>query len=552
MKPAPPAAPVEPGPASAHREPVAVDVPSRLANVAIIIVTWNRKEMVSAVLDALSKQRYPLEQIDVTVVDNHSTDGTADLLIERWRPERVVDNPTDQAHRPGFSVHDRDATNAIGVRSLNIVRNAHNHGGCGGFNTGFAFVDQVLRKAPEDDRPEYVWLVDDDIDLPSDAARRLVEAAEADDAIGLVGSRTCDINDRTRTIETTVYVDRETGMMGDEPAQGHPLRAAHEQWAKEVGGPKGGEGYAGLREVDVVSACSLLARWSAVEKVGFWDWRYFIYCDDADWCLRFAREGYRVVLNLDAVVYHTPWHHKLTPARLYYAQRNAIWMMQKVLTGRELNRVTFRRLASLMRDSLRAMSNRRLFHAEIMRRTADDVCTQGTGKLDYASPAQEPVGEAFGDRGLVAKDKTVAVLINRPEAFAWSRGLQDTLRSSLPAGAGMPRWVEIVRNDMPDADRPVPGEPERVVYSHRRRSKLRRQFGLNADALVIFDQVADFPMLGRAWNVHIDTRDPAKAQFEWGGLRARAAFMARWFITGVRCVLYAARVKPYKPADRYG
>ena len=59
-----------------------------------------------------------------------------------------------------------------------------------------------------------------------------------------------------------------------------------------------------------------------------WDYRYFIYCDDADWCLRFARAGFKVVCNLDAVVYHTPWFQKLTPARLYYSQRNIVWVIQ--------------------------------------------------------------------------------------------------------------------------------------------------------------------------------------------------------------------------------
>lgn len=35
----------------------------------------------------------------------------------------------------------------------------------------------------------------------------------------------------------------------------------------------------------------MLAHWSGVKKVGFWDYRYFIYCDDADWCLHSRRRG---------------------------------------------------------------------------------------------------------------------------------------------------------------------------------------------------------------------------------------------------------------------
>ena len=46
--------------------------------------------------------------------------------------------------------------------------------------------------------------------------------------------------------------------------------------------------------------------------------------------LAWIRAGYRVVCNLDAVVFHTPWFQKLTPARLYYSQRNIVWVIQKV------------------------------------------------------------------------------------------------------------------------------------------------------------------------------------------------------------------------------
>src|SRR5262249_40965382 len=185
----------------------------------------------------------------------------------------------------------------------------------------------------------------DDAEFPPDALRRLVEAAEADETIGLVGSRTVDIGDRQTTIESTIYFDFRRGRMGDEPPPGNPKREEHQRWIASLGagaGPKGRHAYTGLRDVDVVSACSLLARWSAVRKVGFWDYRYFIYCDDADWCLRFAKAGFRVVCNLDAVVYHTPWHLKLTPARIYYSQRNVVWLMQKIIPRGRLRWATAR------------------------------------------------------------------------------------------------------------------------------------------------------------------------------------------------------------------
>jgi hypothetical protein len=190
--------------------------------------------------------------------------------------------------------------------------------------------------------------------------------------------------------------------MRDEPPEGHPGRAGHLAWAREVGGPKGGTGYAGLRDVDVVSACSMLARWSAVREVGFWDDRFFIYCDDADWCWRMRRAGWRVVLNLDAVVYHTPWFAKLTPARAYYAQRNLLWMLG---TNHPQPRETVRRrIDAICRDAWRHALRRRGLHAEALRRACADACRGVSGKAKGLDPVPlDLAGELSeggqGDRG---------------------------------------------------------------------------------------------------------------------------------------------------------
>ncbi len=548
------------GPQTKAPQAVARSSATRPPNVAILIVTWNRWEMAAAVLRALSQQTFPTDRFDVVVIDNASTDGTTDQLRQAFSPERLVTNPTADAHLPDFRLpDDRAGRNRLGFRSLTVVTNAHNHGGCGGFNTGFAFVDRVLQKGPAEERPDYVWLVDDDVDLPADAAAQLTSVAEGDIEIGLVGSRTVDINNRDTTIETTVYFNRDSGLMGDEPGESHPLRESHRAWAVKTGGVRGPHQYTGTREVDVVSACSMLARWSAVEKVGFWDWRYFIYCDDADWCLRFAKEGYRVVLNLDAVVFHTPWHHKLTPARLYYAQRNLIWMMQKVLPKGELRRVAGRRILGLLKDSMVAMVNRRASHAEVIRRTADDLCVGRAGKLQDPSPPFEPLIEGLASRGLLSPDKQIAVLCNRPECLDWSRQLRLEIDKS-QAAAGRseqrPRWLEIVRNDIPNAELASGADDtERVVYSSRKRSKLRRQRELLADgphALIVYDNDCDFPLLRSGMNVHIDRRRAGECQIEPFGIRTRLGFAARWTLTSLRSVWYLVTLRPFVRTSRYG
>lgn len=518
--------------------------------VAAIIVTWNRRELVSDVLAALSRQSIGAGTIDLIVVDNHSNDGTLEHLTARWRPDRIVDNETSRAHEPRF--RDREASigpNVGGFRSLAVVRNADNLGGCGGFNTGFEYIAHALdtveaRRAGE--APDYVWLVDDDIDVAEGTLASLVATMRSDSSIGLVGSRTMDYHSREDTIETTIYFDPMTGFMGDQPAPGHRLRASHDEWASEVGGPKGRHPFRGVRDVDIVSACSMLARWSAVREIGFWDYRYFIYCDDADWCLRFSRAGYRIVCDLDAVIYHTPWHHKLTPARLYYAQRNILWVIQKVLQPDLSRRVLAARVRSLMRDSLYASMHRRLFHAEIIRRSVEDAATELWGKLDDQGPKPESLDVAFTRLGLRSARSRVAVLCSSPDSLAWSRELREAI------GAG-PRWIEVVRNDVPGHAEQPPAGVDRVVYSTRRRSKWRRQLSLllhAPHAAVVFDQSNDFPLLAGAHNLHVDRKQPTMTQVEEDGLGARLEFLVRWLRTRFRALRWCRQAEPPAHASR--
>lgn len=536
------------------RPPHRVDasVPAACDRVAAIVVTWNRREAVSAVLRAASAQSHGGRRIDMIVVDNASTDGTFEHLVGAFDPEVVVYNRTQAAHEPRFEhpgTNGRAHRNALGFHSLTVIRNDANMGGCGGFNTGLSYVDARLDRAGSETRPDAVWLIDDDVDLPVDALAKLVETLDSDASVGVVGSRAVDYHDRATTIETTIYFDFERGRMSETPLPSHRLRAGHDAWVGEMGGTRGARAFAGVREVDVVSACSLLARWSAVREVGFWDYRYFIYCDDADWCLRFARAGYKVACNLDAVVYHTPWFHKLTPARLYYSQRNVVWVMQKVLPPMRLKYATLRWLASIQYDCLLASMHRRVFHAEIIRRTADDIISNHGGKLDDEGPAKVSVMEALRQVGAGAPGARVAVLCKHPDSLRWSAELR-----ARAAGEGAIEWIEVVRDDVPGAREHAEGV-KRIVYSRRLRSRLWRQAPLvkrSPAAVVVFDQTNDVPLLRGRWNIHIDRKWPDVAQVERDGLGQRAAFLRRWIWTTLRCAWYAMRVRPYVSPSRYG
>lgn len=550
------------------------------ARIRILIVTWNRKAFVQSLLGSLAKQTYPRGLMDVTVIDNASTDGTLETLRDTFRPEAIVTNTTEKAHEPNFSAEATPTAragqaNTPGFGSLTLIRNTCNMGGCGGFNTGLAYTEWYNASASSlGPRPsalgtsappsDLVWLVDDDADVAPDTLEHLHRTMATSPDIGLVGSRTVNIADRRSTIETTIYYNFNTGAMQDDCPPENPKRDSWLKWVEKTGGTRGERAFTGQIDVDVVSACSMLARWSAVtgtadknrSAVGFWDWRYFIYCDDADWCLRFAKAGWRVVLSLDAVVYHTPWNLKLTPARIYYANRNKVWMGQKVLSGEQLKRVTTRAMMSNLRDALHAAWKRRLFHAHIILDTARDIAIQRTGKTGGDGPPGEPVFDALRRLRLLKSTVSIAALCPHADAVKWTDDLRTHLRERLKLASdpalAEPELLVIAHNAIPQDTLPESA----IVYGGHRASKFKKQLHLrraSPGAVIVFDQTNDFPALSiGGHNLHIDQKKPTIAQVERDGWFARARFMARWVPTAIRCLYFARTVKPHTSTSKYG
>lgn len=506
------------------------------------MVTWNRHALARRAIESLLRQQgIDLATVHLVVVDNASTDGTTHELAAWLSPERVVANQTEQAHTPSFSSQSTGEANTMDLASVTLVRNSHNLGGTGGFNTGFQTVERIVAL---DHDIDYLWLLDDDAVADTSALASLLRTASEDPSAGLVGSRAVDIADRRTTYETTIYYDPAQGRMAETPHHGHRLHDAHDQWVRGIGATRGDLPFTGVREVDVVSACCMLARWSVVQQVGYWDSRYFIYCDDADWCLRVGRAGHKVVCDLDAVVYHTPWFQKLTPTRLYYAQRNAIWTMRKGLSGATLRRSTARWMVSVLRASLAAGLRRRGFHAEILRRTAVDAITNRAGKLDLSEPPQESIAEACTRLGLDRADARIAFLCMTSEQVQLGEAVRASLRKQLADRC--PAFVTITRKDAGAGD---------ITYAPRTLSKLFRQGPLlidPPDACIVLNNTNDFPLLRCPLTLHIDHRDPTRCQAERSSVIDRIAFLGRWGTTVMRAVWYALRNASQQPESPFG
>ncbi len=99
--------------------------------------------------------------------------------------------------------------------------------------------------------------------------------------------------------------------------------------------------------IEAISGAFMFVRLSALEKVGPLDEAYFLHCEDLDWCLRFAEQGYEILFVPEVVVTHlkggsrasslfVEWHKHKGMTRFYlkfFRQRYPWWVMMAVIFG---------------------------------------------------------------------------------------------------------------------------------------------------------------------------------------------------------------------------
>lgn len=221
---------------------------AREPSVAAVVVTFNRKVLLVECLRALLAQTRALQRI--LVVDNASTDGTADLL----RAEGLLDAP--------------------GVRYLRLE---HNSGGAGGFHAG--------TKEAYDEGHDWLWLMDDDAEPAVDALEKMVPYFGRSGVSALAPM----VTDAEWQDE---YVEPHRGMRVDGAIEGvvRPLERA------ETAG----------RDAVEITHCSFVGPLfprSTIDKIGLPIHDFFIHYDDYEYVQRARRVG-PTLLVMDAKIAH--------------------------------------------------------------------------------------------------------------------------------------------------------------------------------------------------------------------------------------------------------
>ncbi|MFA9269937.1 MAG: glycosyltransferase family 2 protein [Baekduiaceae bacterium] len=236
--------------------------------ICAIVVTFNRAELLAECLTRLGAQTRPPDEI--LVVDNASTDGTADVVAERF-PE------------------------------VTLLRLPENVGGAGGFHAGMR--DALARGH------DWLWVMDDDtFTVPDTLEQLLAGGARAR------GGAPMMLSSQVRWKDETL----------------HPMNLPSPRWRDPAFMALGAaDGLVGLRNATFVSVA--LHR-DAIERYGLPLAHYFIWTDDVELTSRIMRAepGYLVP---ESRVYHwTPTAHPAAASssgdRFYYHVRNSLLLLR--------------------------------------------------------------------------------------------------------------------------------------------------------------------------------------------------------------------------------
>jgi GT2 family glycosyltransferase len=218
-----------------------------MEHVSVVIVNWNAGGALRACLGGLFATEGG-EPHQVIVVDNASTDGSQASLSSTHPAVEIIQNAT---------------------------------------NLGFArAVNQGLRAA----RGQFAVVLNPDVILSPSALPRLLQFMASHPEAGVAGPRLLDPDGsvqgsaRRDPSAWTALFGRSaplTRLFPNNPVSQRELPAL----SVENNAPL---------QVDWLSGACLLVRRTAWEQVGLLDERFFLFWEDADWCLRFRQAGWGV------------------------------------------------------------------------------------------------------------------------------------------------------------------------------------------------------------------------------------------------------------------
>jgi len=223
-------------------------------DVSVLIVSYNVAGYLEQCLASIEEETRCLHE--VIIVDNHSSDASADIAA-RGRPR------------------------------VHLIRNSENVGFARANNQGFRVA-----------KGRYILMLNPDTVILDGAIDKLLAFMDSDPRIGSCSPKNIGPDHSLQlnchhfpTVSMTLV--EYSGLKRKFPNHRFFGREQMTYW-----------GYDTLREVDWMDGASLMLRRRALEEVGFLDEGYFMYSEECDLCFRLKQKGWKNVFFPHASIIH--------------------------------------------------------------------------------------------------------------------------------------------------------------------------------------------------------------------------------------------------------
>jgi GT2 family glycosyltransferase len=211
----------------------------------VIVLNWNGKDVIEECLASLAAVDY--SPIEITVIDNASTDSSLQMVREKFPWANIIQNKKNLLFAEG---------NNVGLR-------------------------KYLKEGGD-----FFLLLNNDTVVAPDFASEMIKVFERQDA-GIVGAKIYYYDDSDR-----IWY----GGGGFYPFIALPRHLNIRRVDRK--------NYEVVKETGYVTGCAMMIRREVLEDVGFLDPSYEMYCEDVDLCLRARHAGWKSFYSPMAHVWH--------------------------------------------------------------------------------------------------------------------------------------------------------------------------------------------------------------------------------------------------------
>ncbi|MCX6113186.1 MAG: glycosyltransferase family 2 protein [Proteobacteria bacterium] len=244
--------------------------------VVIIILNWNGKDDTIECLESLKHITYP--NYEILLVDNGSTDGSINLIMEKFA-------------------------------KINMLESKKNLGFAEGNNEGII----NARKIGFD----YILLLNNDTIVDPSFLTEMVKIGESDDKTGIIGAVNYYYNEPERVWFCG-------GKFNFWNGKAYRVGVTKDDKVRQDK----------IDEADYVAGSCFLIKKIVMDKIGVLDKEYFAYWEEADYCVRSQKAGFRVLYVPKAKIWHkvSSTSKKINGFYEYYNTRSNFLFMKKHAT----------------------------------------------------------------------------------------------------------------------------------------------------------------------------------------------------------------------------